>query len=194
MDAPSALVLRELGGDPDGHVARRVTPALVEGASLVLTADCRAPGGPAQGLAAGLPPHLHPARVRAAGRRPPAPGRADARQALAERVREVAAARGVTAGAGRGRVPTTSATRSVPRWTSCARPAPRSATRSNAVIASLGLVAVPAGSCQETGRPVASAVSCRTARPPRRRPGRPAPAVTAPVSPDPAPSDGQEGR
>lgn len=39
MDAPAALVLRELGGDPDGHAARRVTPALVERASLVLTAD-----------------------------------------------------------------------------------------------------------------------------------------------------------
>ena len=39
MDGPSALVLRELGGDPDGHTARRVTPALVERASLVLTAD-----------------------------------------------------------------------------------------------------------------------------------------------------------
>ena len=39
MDAPSALVLRELGGNPDGHTARRVTPALVDSASLVLTAD-----------------------------------------------------------------------------------------------------------------------------------------------------------
>ena len=39
MDAPSALVLRELGGDPEGHVARRLTPAMAGSADLVLTAD-----------------------------------------------------------------------------------------------------------------------------------------------------------
>ena len=39
MDLPSAVVLRELGGDPDGHVARRLTSAMVESAHLVLTAE-----------------------------------------------------------------------------------------------------------------------------------------------------------
>ena len=38
MDAPSAKVLRELGGDPTGHVAVQLTPALVGGAALILTA------------------------------------------------------------------------------------------------------------------------------------------------------------
>ena len=38
MDRPSALVLQELGGDPDGHVARRLTPEMVQSADLVLTA------------------------------------------------------------------------------------------------------------------------------------------------------------
>ena len=38
MDAPSALALRELGGDPAGHVARRLTAELVRQADLVLTA------------------------------------------------------------------------------------------------------------------------------------------------------------
>src|SRR5690242_16939564 len=38
MDAPSATVLRELGGDPTGHVAVQLTPALVDGAALILTA------------------------------------------------------------------------------------------------------------------------------------------------------------
>ena len=38
MDAPSALALRELGGNPDGHVARRLTPAMVARADLILAA------------------------------------------------------------------------------------------------------------------------------------------------------------
>lgn len=39
MDAPSAEALRELGGNPDGHVARRFTPALIDAADLILTAE-----------------------------------------------------------------------------------------------------------------------------------------------------------
>jgi protein-tyrosine phosphatase len=39
MDAPSAQALRELGGDPNGHVARRLTARLVAAADLVLTAE-----------------------------------------------------------------------------------------------------------------------------------------------------------
>lgn len=39
MDAASAGVLRELGGEPDGHVARQLTAELVRDADLVLTAD-----------------------------------------------------------------------------------------------------------------------------------------------------------
>ncbi len=39
IDEPSALALRELNGDPSGHVARRVTPSLVAAADLILTAD-----------------------------------------------------------------------------------------------------------------------------------------------------------
>jgi protein-tyrosine phosphatase len=39
MDLPSAAVLRELGGNPDGHVARRLTPAMAGSAHLVLTAE-----------------------------------------------------------------------------------------------------------------------------------------------------------
>lgn len=39
MDAASARALRALGVDPSGHAARRVSPAMVAGADLVLTAD-----------------------------------------------------------------------------------------------------------------------------------------------------------
>ncbi len=39
MDLPSAAVLRELGGNPDGHTASRLTAAMAESAHLVLTAD-----------------------------------------------------------------------------------------------------------------------------------------------------------
>jgi protein-tyrosine phosphatase len=39
MDAPSALVLRELGGDPDGHSALRLSRRLIAGADLILTAE-----------------------------------------------------------------------------------------------------------------------------------------------------------
>ncbi|MBN9619912.1 MAG: hypothetical protein J0H43_09295, partial [Actinobacteria bacterium] len=39
MDAASALVLRELGGDPTGHVARQLLPEMVAGADLILTSD-----------------------------------------------------------------------------------------------------------------------------------------------------------
>ncbi len=39
MDVPSALCLRELGGDPDGHAARQLTAGLIAGADLVLTAQ-----------------------------------------------------------------------------------------------------------------------------------------------------------
>jgi protein-tyrosine phosphatase len=39
MDPASAAVLRELGGDPDGHVAHRLTPARIGAADLILTAQ-----------------------------------------------------------------------------------------------------------------------------------------------------------
>lgn len=39
MDGPSAVVLRDLGGDPEGHVARQLAPEMVAGADLVLTSD-----------------------------------------------------------------------------------------------------------------------------------------------------------
>jgi len=39
MDAPSALVLRELGGDGAGHSAQRLTPELVAESDLILTAE-----------------------------------------------------------------------------------------------------------------------------------------------------------
>ena len=38
MDLPSAGVLRELGGDPEGHRARRVAAADLESTDLILTA------------------------------------------------------------------------------------------------------------------------------------------------------------
>lgn len=95
MDAPSALVLRELGGNPDGHTARRVTPALVDSASLVLTADSghRAALLKESPLAFRRTFTLREFARLSAGR-PPLSGATPA--SLAERVREVAAARGVT--------------------------------------------------------------------------------------------------
>lgn len=39
MDGPSALVLRQLGGDPDGHSAQRLDRQLVAEADLILTAE-----------------------------------------------------------------------------------------------------------------------------------------------------------
>jgi protein-tyrosine phosphatase len=39
MDAPSALVLRELGGDDDGHSALRLSRRLIADADLILTAE-----------------------------------------------------------------------------------------------------------------------------------------------------------
>jgi protein-tyrosine phosphatase len=39
MDAPSAAVLRELGGDPTGHVARQLGPDELASADLVLATD-----------------------------------------------------------------------------------------------------------------------------------------------------------
>jgi protein-tyrosine phosphatase len=39
MDGPSAVALRELGGDPDGHSAQRLTARLVAEADLILTAE-----------------------------------------------------------------------------------------------------------------------------------------------------------
>jgi protein-tyrosine phosphatase len=39
MDGASAAVLRDLGGDPDGHVARQLTADMITAADLVLTAD-----------------------------------------------------------------------------------------------------------------------------------------------------------
>jgi protein-tyrosine phosphatase len=39
MDPPSAQVLRELGGDPLGHIAKRLSPQMIEAAHLILTAE-----------------------------------------------------------------------------------------------------------------------------------------------------------
>lgn len=39
MDGPSALALSEIGVDPEGHVARRITIELVQDADLILTAS-----------------------------------------------------------------------------------------------------------------------------------------------------------
>ena len=41
MDAPSALALKELGGDPAGHAGRRLSAGLVDAADLVLTAETK---------------------------------------------------------------------------------------------------------------------------------------------------------
>jgi protein-tyrosine phosphatase len=38
IDLASALALRELGGDPDGHASARLTGAMLESAALILTA------------------------------------------------------------------------------------------------------------------------------------------------------------
>lgn len=38
IDGPSARALRELGGDPEGHVGRRLSPSMVASADLILTA------------------------------------------------------------------------------------------------------------------------------------------------------------
>lgn len=38
VDEPTAYVLKELGVDPTGHVAQRITPGLIEAADLILTA------------------------------------------------------------------------------------------------------------------------------------------------------------
>ena len=118
-------------------MARRVTPALVESASLVLTAD----GGHRAALLKDSPLAFRRTFTlrefaRLGAGRPLLDG--PSTEALVERVREVAAARG-RCRRPLSRVPTTSATRSVPRWTSCARPAPRSARPSNGAIAALGL-------------------------------------------------------
>ena len=39
MDVAAAQILRELGGDGEGHVARRMTPALIAEADLILTSE-----------------------------------------------------------------------------------------------------------------------------------------------------------
>jgi len=39
IDAPSATVLRELGGDPERHAGQRLSARLVTGADLILTAE-----------------------------------------------------------------------------------------------------------------------------------------------------------
>lgn len=39
IDAPSAAALREFGGDPEGHIARRLTSELIDDADLILTAE-----------------------------------------------------------------------------------------------------------------------------------------------------------
>ena len=96
MDAPSAAVLRELGGDPDGHVARQLEPGDLAAAGLVLTADT---------ANRGLVVREMPALLRraftlrefgrlVAGLGPPA---APDEAALTARVAEVAARRGTVA-------------------------------------------------------------------------------------------------
>lgn len=39
MDAPAAQVLRALGGDSEGHVARRLDPPMIAGSDLILTGE-----------------------------------------------------------------------------------------------------------------------------------------------------------
>jgi protein-tyrosine phosphatase len=39
MDQPSAIVLRQLGGEPDGHSAQRLTRDLIASSDLILTAE-----------------------------------------------------------------------------------------------------------------------------------------------------------
>ncbi len=150
MDAPSALVLRELGGNPDGHTAQRVTPAMVQGASLVLTAD----SGHRAALLKDSPlafRHTFTLRefARLSAGRPPLSTATPA--SLADRVREVAAARGVTPAPER------------PGADDIGDPygAPMEVVRAtgaavndavNAVIASLGLVAAP-DRVRRAGRP-----------------------------------------
>ncbi|ORI24957.1 hypothetical protein BJI47_05415 [Rhodococcus sp. 1168] len=41
MDQPAATVLRQLGGDDEGFVARRISPRMVEEADLILTMTSR---------------------------------------------------------------------------------------------------------------------------------------------------------
>lgn len=41
IDPPSALALRELGGDSEGHVARRLTHEMLAGSDLILTAESK---------------------------------------------------------------------------------------------------------------------------------------------------------
>jgi protein-tyrosine phosphatase len=89
MDAAAAFVLRELGGDPDGHVARPVTPALVADADLILTADTRNRGEVLRAEPAALRRTFTLREfARLAGATDVGPGRLD------ERIAEIARRRG----------------------------------------------------------------------------------------------------
>lgn len=93
MDAPSARALRELGGDPDGHAARRARAADIEAADLVLTA-----GEEHRAALLALVPLAFRRTftmrefARLGARQPPLDAVSD--QALRERVRAVAGERG----------------------------------------------------------------------------------------------------
>jgi protein-tyrosine phosphatase len=94
MDSASAFVLRELGGDPDGHVARQFTPELMA-ADLVLAAD----GGQRAAALAAAPAAL--ARTFTArefarlGRELPAAGLATDPDDVRARIAAVAGRRGL---------------------------------------------------------------------------------------------------
>lgn len=102
IDGPSAVALRELGGEPGGHAARRLTSDLVTGADLILTA---------QTSHRETILHTEPLAFRRAftlrefGRLGAAAGPSDAvidPEALRERVAEVAGQRGSARSPGAG--------------------------------------------------------------------------------------------
>jgi len=99
MDPPSATALRELGGDPDGHVGRRLTPGMVTDADLILTADSshRSAVLQADPLAFRKVFTLREFARLSADLGPAGPAASAAK--LRERVREVAAQRGQAASA-----------------------------------------------------------------------------------------------
>ena len=103
MDLPAAVVLRELGGRPEGHVARRVTPAMLDGAHLVLTAETghRAAVLRLAPMASRRTFTLREFARLGAAAPPPDAGVATA-ESLRVRVAEIAALRGFAGGAAAG--------------------------------------------------------------------------------------------